>query len=174
MSRKEFLVTDIKIDGIKELAQFCKELPNRVLKKALSMAVNAGATPIARDARKNAPKLSGTLKKSIKKKVKVYGNGNAIAIIGADRSMTSPNKHRKTGLNVPAKYIHLIERGVKPHAEPNNRWYSKKPHPGFQGVWFLKDAVDKNAAGTKKIMEDKMQEVLLNEAVKLRDQGYKG
>lgn len=164
---KEFLKTDIKIDGLKELERFITELPKRSLKKALRQAVNAGSTPIARDARRMAPKLSGTLRKAIKKKVKTYPNGNAIAIVGADRGVTSPNKFRKTGVNVPANYIHLIELGVSQHAQPKNKWFQKSGHPGFKGTHFLKRALENNAKTSKQLMEDKMQEVLLKEAAKL-------
>lgn len=165
---KEFLVTDVKLDGYKELAKFLDQLPKKVLKKALRQAVGAGGTPIARDARKAAPKLTGTLKKAIKKKVKVYPNGNAIAVIGADRAVTSPNPKRKTGVNVPANYIHLVELGVAPHPQPKNFWFKKDGHPGIKGKHFLKNAMDKNASAVKKIMEDKMQDVLIKEAQKLK------
>lgn len=164
---REFLKTDIKIDGIKELARFIDQLPKKVLKKALKMAVNAGATPIARTARKLAPKLTGTLKKSIKKQVRTYPSGNAIAVIGADRSVTSPNKKTKTGQNVPANYIHLVEYGVSAHPQPKHWYFKRAGHPGFSGSHFLETAVSRNRENTKKIMEDKMQEVLLKEAAKL-------
>lgn len=174
---KEFLKTDIKISGIKELARFCDQLPKKVLKKALKMAVNAGATPIARTARKLAPKLTGTLRKSIKKVVRTYPQGNSIAIIGADRAVTSPKTNpsalKKTGLNIPAKYIHLVEYGVSPHKQPLHRRFKNTGHPGFTGRHFLETALDRHRESTKKIMEDKMLEVLMKEARKIADLGYK-
>jgi len=166
---KKFLKTDIKINGVKSLSKFLDQLPKRALKKALRQAVNAGATPIARDARKLAPKLTGTLKKSIKKKVKVYPNGNAVAIIGADRSVTSTSTKTKTGRNVPANYIHLVERGVAPHAQPNHWYFKRAGHPGTKvSQRFLETAFNRNKGQAQKIMENKMEEVLIKEAAKLK------
>lgn len=164
---KEFLKTDIKIDGIAQLAKFIDQLPKKALKKALRAAVTAASTPISRDARKMAPKLTGTLKKSIQRKVKTYPNGNAIAVVGANRAYTSPNPKTKTGLNIPANYIHLMELGVKPHPQPKNYWFKKTGHPGVKAKDFLGRAMRKNGPNSQKIMEDKMQDVLLKEAAKL-------
>lgn len=170
-SAREFLKTDIKIDGLKELERFIAELPKRALKKALRQSVNAAGTPIARDARRMAPRLTGTLRKAIKKAVRVYPNGNAIAVIGADRGVTSPKKNpsakKKTGLNIPANYIHLVERGVRAHPQPNHKWFKITGHPGFKGTTFLERAFKSNESKAKAIMEAKMQEVILKEAAKL-------
>ena len=168
---KEFLVTDIKIDGLKELARFIDQLPKKSLKKALKSAVSAGSTPIKRTAKTLVPKLTGTLKKAIARKVKTYPNGNAIAIIGADRGVTGmahgASRARSTGLHIPANYVHLVELGVAPHPQPKNPWFKKDGHSGFKGKHFLERAMKQNEGKTKKIMEDKMQEVLLKEAAKL-------
>lgn len=170
---KEFLKTDIKLDGFKELARFLDQLPKRVLTKALRQAVAAGATPIAKAARRLAPRLTGTLRKAIKKKVKTYRNGNAIAIVGADRDASAPangaSRAKSTGLFIPRNYIHLVELGVAPHAQPKNPFFKTDGHPGFRGRFFLKKAMEQNQSTTKQIMEEKMPEVLINEAQKLRE-----
>lgn len=171
MSKNEFLKTDIKIDGLKELQKFVDQLPRKALKKALRSAVTAGSTPIKRAAKRTAPKLTGTLRKAIERVIRVYPNGNSVAVIGANRATTSPKSGaaagKRTGLNIPANYIHLIEGGAKPHPQPKNRWFKISGHPGFTGKHFLETAVKQNEGKTKQIMEDKMQEVILKEAAKL-------
>lgn len=165
--RSKGIPVKFELDGAKELERFCRELPKRVLKKALRQAVNAGATPILKAARKNVPRLTGTLKKALKKKVKAYPNGNAIALIGADRNVTAPSFGRtKTGRIVPANYIHLVERGTSPHAQPNNKFNSGQ-HPGAKASNFLASAVNAQKANASRIMEEKLKEVALKEAAKL-------
>jgi len=161
--------------GEKELRHFLKDLPKRVIKKGLKLAVNSGATPIVRETRRNAPVVSGLMKKSVRKKIKSYPTGNAIAIIGADRSIQGTYRGKK---RVPANYWHLVLGGVQPHAtgegsqvnrsDRNNRAsQSGRIHPGFKGRNILADAVTKTASQVKSIMEKKLKEVIAREAAKL-------
>lgn len=166
--RKDFLKTDFKIDGFKELQEFLGVLPGRAMKRALKKAVAAGARPIKSDAKRLAPKLSGTLRRAIRTVVRSYPNGNAVAIVGADRSVTSPNKFRKTGVNVPANYIHLVEKGVTPHAQPKNKFFWKKGHPGFTARNFLDRAVMQNESNSRELMEYAMHDAIIDEAAKLK------
>lgn len=170
---KEFLKTDIVISGVQELSRFLKELPKKAIKKALRQAVNAGSTPIAKAARRLAPKDTGTLKKAIKKKVKVYPNGNAVAIIGADRAVRVPSTRKGKKEFVPANYIHLVEYGVKPHAQPKHWFFKAQGHPGAKANNFLERAYDQNKHLSAVIMENKMHEVLTQEAKKLASTGAK-
>lgn len=55
----------IQLTGFKELAAALRELPQRVAKNALRAAVNAGASEIKKQVRKNAPMDTGLLKKNI-------------------------------------------------------------------------------------------------------------
>lgn len=179
---KEFLKTDIVLSGVQELSRFLRDLPKKTIKKALKSAVNAGAEPIKKAARRLAPKRTGTLKKSITKKVKVYPSGNAVAIIGANRNTVSQGvdlgkggnlKIKQKGRIVPANYIHLVAYGTAPHAQPLHWLFAKQGHPGAKANNFMKAAYDQNKHLTAVIMENKMHEVLTQEAKKLATTGAK-
>lgn len=170
---KEFLKTDIVISGVHELSRFLRELPKKTIKKALKSAVNAGAEPIKKAARRLAPKDTGTLKKAVAKKVKVYPSGNAVAVIGANRAVRVPSTRKGKKEFVPANYIHLIEYGTKPHAQPKHWLFKAQGHPGAKANNFLERAYDANKNQAKQIMENKMHEVLTQEAKKLASTGTK-
>ncbi|MBK5206122.1 MAG: HK97 gp10 family phage protein [Polaromonas sp.] len=55
----------VQLTGFAELAKALRELPDRVARNGLRAAVNAGATVVKNQARKNAPVDTGLLKKNI-------------------------------------------------------------------------------------------------------------
>lgn len=146
----------MELVGWKELTHLLNELPKRVARKGLRQAISAAASPIVKAAKSNAAKLTGTLKKSIKKKIKTYSDGNVVAIIGADRSIVGQRitKGGKVKRVVPANYIHLVEKG---HAGPHPA--SAKP--------FLRPAYENHKQQAVGIAEKKLKEVIENEAAKL-------
>lgn len=170
--------TEIHLDGMKELATFLDQLPKRSAKKALRSAVTAGAAPIAKAAKAEAPDQSGTLKRAQSKKVKVYPNGNAVAIIGANKATTGTFNGRK---RVPAFYMHLVLQGTKPHSLARGASARRKAvrtavlhaitgarmHPGAKANDFLTRAVHETQAESKRLMEEKMRDVVTSEAAKL-------
>ena len=56
--------------GQEELAAALRRLPLRVARRLVPRAVNAAAAPIVKTAKANCPVLTGTLKKSIRRKTK--------------------------------------------------------------------------------------------------------
>jgi HK97 gp10 family phage protein len=144
---------DLRLDGDRQLKRLIQELPKRVVKKGLRQAATAGGQPIVRAVKNAAPVDSGTLKKSIKKKIKTYSSsGNVIAVIGADRAASAIIDNKK---HVPANYIHLIEAG---HGGPA----PAPPHP------FLTSAYQNTKATALQIATNKLREVLEREASNLR------
>jgi HK97 gp10 family phage protein len=143
---------DIKLIGEKELKKYLDELPDKIKKRALRKAVTAGATPIVKAAKRNAPKESGLLKKSMTKKIKTYkGTGGAVvAVIGSDRGVAGMYDGKK---RIPSNYIALVEYG---HAGPN-------PAPAHQ---FLRPAVDANKDRSVAAIQSKLKEAIEAEKAK--------
>lgn len=160
-----------EIKGLEELAKFVKELPKRVPKKANKAAVNVGATPIVKTARRLAPTESNLLKRSITKKVKSYSSGNAVAIIGANKANVGSFKGKK---RVPANYWHLVIGGTKPHTiTPTKGRFAGRAieHPGAKPNDFFPQAIESSKSATAKAMRDKYAEVVDKEARKLAKGG---
>lgn len=85
-------------------------LKKRGARNAVVKGVRAGADPQVKEARRNAPRETGLLRRRTTKKIKRYGQGKRVlAVIGA-----KSGKDPATGRN-PAWYAHLIEGGVQPH-----------------------------------------------------------
>ena len=144
--------SSIKIDGQKELENLLKELPKRVIKSKLRQAMNAAGNPILRAARSLVQRDTGLLKKSLKKKVKTYSNGNVAVIIGADRSVAqTDSKGRK---HVPANYAHLVEGG-------HGGLRQARAYP------FMRPAYENNKAQAVQIASQKLKEGVESAAAKL-------
>ena len=157
---------DIKLDGAKELRRFFEEAP-KLAKKGIRRAITKASTPVTRAAKKNAPRETGLLKKSITKRIKSYPSGNVVAVIGASRAVSGTvtdmgsggnNKVRQHRKRVPANYIHLVEKG---HGGP----YTAKPHP------FLNPALQQTAQQAHKIAEATLREVVEKEIARLAAKG---
>ena len=141
---------DAVLDGERELGRLLRELP-KAARKGLRGAMNAAATPISKAAKKNAPRESGLLKRSIGKRVKTYSSGTVAAVIGARREVSGEYKGKK---RVPANYAHLVEQG---HGGP-------RPAQAHE---FLKPAFDANVEKAIDIASDKLRDVVEREARKL-------
>ena len=93
---------NITIRGIEDVQQVLNHIAPKHARALARSAVHAVAADIAKEARKAAPKQSGTLKKSIK----------------AKRRKSHPMKPRST-VNVGAWYWHFVEFGtVKEQERP--------------------------------------------------------
>lgn len=151
----------MELNGDKQLKHLFVELPNRAKSRGLRAAANAGGTVIARAVRKNIPQDSGLLKKSIKKKVKVYRDtATGVAVIGADKDAKG---EVRGNLRVPANYLHLVERGAKPHSYKTR----KGMHPGFAGKHMIEQAEQTQGAAALEAAQSKLAEVIEREAEKL-------
>jgi hypothetical protein len=147
----------LKMVGMPEVKAICDELPNRVKKKGLRRAINLGATPIVKAMKR---RTNGLLKKSITKRVKGYANGNAVAVIGPDRSLRVAKPASKSGkalkypFSRPAFVSHLVDKGHGgPHPAPAHAFRD----PAYQETKEL----------SASIVKEKMVETLEAEALKL-------
>lgn len=100
----------------KKLIKNLQTLGRRTAKKVLRQAVSAATRPIAKTAKKLAPKgpeSTGQLKKSIGMKIKAYANGNVVGVVGPREGfkISVTTKGGKSKNVDPDKYAHLVERG---------------------------------------------------------------
>lgn len=103
-------MADIELDGVQEalrnLRRYLAPERNRVMMKAYRDAANF----IKRLAKTYTHRQSGTLSKSITIKVKMYPNGNIVALIGPKSWYIGNYKGVK---RIAHKYAHLVEKGRK-------------------------------------------------------------
>jgi len=93
----------IEVRGTAEAIEKLKQLKGSVQRRMLRRAMSAALVPMRREYKRAAPKDTGTLRRSVAKKVKVYPSGRGVAIVGIKRGA----KDAKTGRN-PEKYLHLV------------------------------------------------------------------
>lgn len=102
-----------RIEGQKEVLRKFRALEKKGARRAVRKAVRAGAAPEVKEAKRNAPRETGLLKKAIGLKFKSYRGGQfVLAVIGA-----KSRKDATTGRN-PVKYVHLVDGGTKAHRIP--------------------------------------------------------
>lgn len=133
-----------KIEGVEHLTSRLKQVKESVRNKWLRRAVDK-ATRIARKeirqrilTGKSGWEATNTYKKSLTIKIKNYGDGKIIGIVGPDRAdavqvgtRKRDGKKSKAGdpiIHRPGNIAHLIEYGHGgPHPAP--------PHPAFRPGW---------------------------------------
>ena len=111
---------DFTIVGEKELLRTMKSLGVKTKMKLLRPAVAAGAKPIVKAAKRNAPVETGLLKIALGTKVILNKSKQvAFGVIGARTSFKSKKADKiEADLNAPRKpsnYAHLVEFGAKSH-----------------------------------------------------------
>jgi len=98
-----------RLEGIEKAIAAAKALERRIKRGGMRTALNKATTPMLRKAKALAPRESGLLRKSLKKKVITNTKTDSVTVmIGADKSVsgTYKGKARK-----PSRYIHLVELG---------------------------------------------------------------
>ena len=97
----------IDFEGDKEMIRNLEQLPIRVQRKVVRQATSAALTPLNKAAKREAPKDTGTLKKSIGKKVKTYRKDGVVWGAVGPRSgfrVVVDGKARD-----PRRYAHIVE-----------------------------------------------------------------
>lgn len=163
------LKTDLT--GEQELLRKFDNLGKKAGKKVLRKATRAGAAPLVKASKRNAPKDKGDLKKDLVQKQKFYANtGTQVAIIGA--------KKRKDGKSRSTWILHLVEEGTTAHViSPKNKKalalgaqdaapdgseeakihvYRKVRHPGNSGSHFLRRSAEQAQGESTKRFSEKM------------------
>lgn len=148
---------------VKRVTHMFGELPKRVRSSIARKAVRAGAAPIVKVLRRNVPIDKRVMRRNITQKVKSYrGGASTVAIVGARNK-----KDEKTGRN-PAKYLHLAERGTRPHVIYGPVSFrlpggdliggTNISHPGSRGHGFMVATRAQCEAESVKAFTDKFEE----------------
>lgn len=100
--------------GDKRLVKQLKELGPKVAKRVIRRASNLSMLPALQQARRNAPKDTGLLKKSITRKTKALGRSGVITLVGIKYGVINPDRPNALG---PHAYG-WIQEDVAPFMEP--------------------------------------------------------
>jgi hypothetical protein len=111
------------IAGLQTCMARLKDLPEKVRKRILRKAIEAGGAPLVREARKLAPKDSGLLGKSMDKKTISYAGGKVVVSIIGQRKHYSVSSLRRRGRGGLSRQgvvvpIHLVSEPTRPHRIP--------------------------------------------------------
>jgi HK97 gp10 family phage protein len=143
----------MKLEGDKALERKLRTLGDRVQRRVLRSAVNASASPVVKAAKRKAKKQSGTLKKSLGKKVLTNKKHQSVtALVGPRKGVqgTFKGKVRK-----PSRYAHLVEKGF---IDEHGNHHAPQP--------FLNPAMQETQGEALGIMKSKLAEGVAKEAAK--------
>jgi len=148
----------IDVRTIRQVQSQLARLKPALQRKAIRPAAAAAAAIVAKEARRNAPTGKGPatwkdgsdrkrLKRTIGIRLKTYGNGVIVAIIGP-RSNQAPHGH-------------LVEDGTKPHIIPgpvklHGRLYQNIRHPGAAPRLFLSRALKTTVSQQRAVFMSKL------------------
>lgn len=139
--------------GFQQITINIQLLEQKIGRGAMRVALTKSARLVVADAKRRVPVRTGTLKKSLRAKVKTYvRKGVVVAIIGPSRSaMAQVDFGDGRGIQTlrPGKYSHLVEFGT---ATRGVRYVKNlKMAPGTRPRPFLRPALEatKDAARAK-------------------------
>lgn len=96
---------DAKLFGNDKTQWMFHNLPDKVQRRVIRKAVNAAATPVVKQLRRNLPKDTGALKRAVSKKVITTKDKTLITgLVGWDRKKEYAGKKG-------SRYAHLVENG---------------------------------------------------------------
>lgn len=99
----------IELRGVQNAIANAKEFERRLKRGSMRMALAKATSPMLAKAKSLAPRQSGLLKKSLKKKTVTNTKTDSVTIIiGADKSVSGKYKNQERR---PARYLHLVELG---------------------------------------------------------------
>jgi len=150
----------IHIEGAEAIAMMLKELPIKLQKNVMRTALNAGARVYADDMKVNAPKDTGTLKKSIRVSSRITkGAVESYAKVGGQGSK--------------AFYAHMVEYGTNAHVinaktpkglkfKYNGMWVNTMQvlHTGAIAKPFVRPAFDNKSDEATQAVAGKIRERL--------------
>lgn len=141
------VLTQIIKDLRKIEADFAK-VERAVVRRAFRNVMNKAGTPVVREIKSQAPFLTGSLKKTIKKRVWINASKSTGGVVsGIDDRKTFSNS--RTGAKIwPKKYLHLVEQGTKAHKA------GARAHPGATANPFMARAANIAKPKAEKIVID--------------------
>lgn len=128
-----------ELTGLKDVLKALESVKASVARRLLRTGLNTASTPMAKTAKRLAPKYHGTLRKSIGKIVKTYPNTGAVVVVIGPRKgfkrevavkkdkvfrhvrgrilkIANPAPELLTDLVDPIYYAHIVELGSIYHA----------------------------------------------------------
>ena len=156
-------MADIHVDGLVQLNDLLKTLPDKLRRNVMRAALRQGALIIDAAAKEKAPvgepteegkrlygHYRGALRDSVRTTTKLYANS-------VSASVKAGGKSRKTGADI--YYAHIIEfTGAKAHLITTRNakgltigdrgaWVKYVHHPGMQAKGFMRKSLDEGASG---------------------------
>ncbi len=146
----------MELIGMDELDRVLRDLPKKVSKNVQRKAVRAGTSVLLKATRRNVRaigKVTGTLLKSLTKKVKTYSRTSTVAGIVGPRARAAP-------------HAHLVEYGTDPRYHKSGKSVGRMPILApFRRAFYS------TAPEVKRVMRKKLAEGIKQEALKLRRAG---
>lgn len=138
--------------GADALIRKLEALPGKVYRRVVRKAINKGATPMVKAARRYAPRESGLLAKSMGKKLKSYfARGVVLSVVGPrggfGKEVTLPDGTSE--YRDPVKYAHLVEFGTDHSpAQPFMRRAYEENKTALMSAMFgeMKTGIEREAA----------------------------
>lgn len=145
---------DAKLFGNKETQWMFHNLPDKVQRRVIRKAVNAAATPVTKQLRRNLPKDTGALKRAVAKKT--ITNHDKTLITG----LVGVNRKKEYAGKKGGRYFHLVENG---HITADGKF--------VPGKWALKRAFESTKSQREKQFGTKMGKEIEKEAKKMGAKG---
>jgi HK97 gp10 family phage protein len=139
----------MNMSGDRQLERMLRGLPDKVLRKVTRQAINAGATPVLKAARKNVPVDKAVLKKAMTKKVKVYQKSSTVLGLVGPRARAAP-------------HAHLADKGSVLRRHKSGKSIGAMPASGF-----MAKSLDENRTAALDAISSKMGKGIEQEAAKL-------
>lgn len=180
-------IASFTLQGLPETVRRLEELPKRIEKRCMTKAVRAGAAPLVKAAKANAPRATGLFKRSLDSKIKSYGQGRVtLAIVGQKKTVTQRRKLRKGRGGISGRGdlvpVHFVEEPTRPHRIPKEgrgplrlklpsgqlAVVQSVEHPGTRGQHPIRRAADSAAGTAAQAFADKLSAEVEREAETLR------
>lgn len=148
-----------KLEGSKKLQKALADLGKASRqRKVLRQSLNKASTPVNREAKRRAPRDTGTLRKSIGKVSRTYSGGSVVVVIGARTGFSYVDEFGNN--HEPVNYAHLVEFG---HAGP----FPAEAHP------FLRPAYESKEKQIQRIFNETAWEKIKKEAERVANKAKK-
>lgn len=96
-----------KVHGDKQIAKHLRAIGPKRARPIVRAAVRSVTSTLRKEMKKEAPRDTGQLRKSLIATVRTYKKGTVFGVVGVDRNAKNP----ETGRN-PRKYLHLVTLGT--------------------------------------------------------------
>jgi HK97 gp10 family phage protein len=158
------------VTGFQQIAINIRLLEKKLGRGAMRVALTKSARLVVADAKRRVPVRTGTLKKSLRAKVKTYvRRGTVMAIIGPSRSASAQADFGDgKGIQTlrPAKYSHLVEFGTATKGVRYNPGAVQEP--GNPPKPFLRPALESTKDAARATFAAEIGPAIQQEAAKIR------